>query len=56
MVVVVVVGMVCLWQICKQVRLLIAELCQEYNVTLPDEVYAIDGYLNSKVSDASHYL
>jgi len=32
------------------VRLLIAELCQEYNVSLPDEVHAIDNYLSSKVN------
>jgi len=43
--------MLCLCQICKQVRLLIAELCQCYHISLPDEIHAIDNYLSSKVSE-----
>jgi len=42
--------MVQMCQICKQVRLLITELCQEYHLLLPDEIHAIDNYLDSKVS------
>jgi len=40
-----------LYQICKQVRLLITELCQCYRISLPEEMHAIDNYLSSKVSE-----
>lgn len=36
------------FNICKQIRLLLAELCQEYSVPLPDGMQAIDSYLASK--------
>lgn len=36
------------FSICKQVRLLLAELCQQYKVSIPEEIHAIDNYLTSK--------
>ena len=37
------------FQICKQIRLLLVDLCQEYGLPIPNEVFAIDSYLASKV-------
>lgn len=34
--------------ICKQVRLLLSELCQHFNMALPEELKSIDSYLANK--------
>lgn len=36
------------YNICKQVRILLADLCQQYMIPLPDELKSIDTYLSNK--------
>lgn len=38
-------------QICKQVRILLLDLCQQYNVPVPEELKTIDSYLANKVAN-----